>query len=212
MSGELVAAQARRIQELENRLCERTRVLTDAAGALAAEIRRRDEMQAALFQAQKLESLGHMVGGFAHDLRNVLSVMLLGFQTLARSSREADVQRWAEHGQRAGEQSVALIERMLGFMRPRAAKVDTVAPARWLGDQAELLRHAVGARIKCRLQTAPGAWTLLVDEHWLGSALLNLAINARDAMPDGGTLTVDIKRSVRSLSCFYERICLARSL
>jgi signal transduction histidine kinase/CheY-like chemotaxis protein len=190
LRGALVDAQARRIQELERRLAERSRVLTDAAEALAGEIRRREQAQAALFEAQKLESFGHLAGGLAHDLRNVLGTMGLGYQVLQHRTTDPGILRVAENGTRALKQADRLIEGLLNLMRRHDDQAELVHPAQWLPQMEDLLGYAAGRRVACRLRIGAGVWPVRVDEHRLGAALINLAVNARDAMPDGGELIV----------------------
>ena len=186
------AAQARRIRELEQQLAERNRLLHDASHRMSDEMARLDVTQAALFQAGKVESIGHMVAGLSHDLRNVIGMMTSSFQIIGRKSDIDVVQHWVKNGQLAGKQATALIENMLAFIRPGEVRLESFAPADWLAEHADLLKHAVGPGITCRLAHPDEAWLVQVDPHRMGAAVINLAINARDAMPQGGNLTVDI--------------------
>lgn len=182
----LAQAQARRIQELEQRLAERSRVLTDAAQALAGEIRRREQAQAVLFEAQKLETLGHLAGGLAHDLRNMMGVIALGYQILQQTTTEPGVLKVTDSGNRALNQAQRLIDSLLNLIRRREDRPQVIAPARWLAQQEDLLGYAVGYHATCRLQIAPDVWPVSVQEPRLGAALINLAVNARDALVEEG--------------------------
>jgi len=182
----LAQAQAQRIQELERRLAERSRVLTDAAQALATEIRRREQAQAVLFEAQKLETLGHLAGGLAHDLRNMMGVIALGYQILQQTTTDPGVLKVTDSGERALKQAQRLIDRLLNLIRRREDRPQVIAPAQWLTQQEGLLGYAVGYHATCRLQVAPEAWPISVQEPRLGAALINLAVNARDALVEGG--------------------------
>lgn len=189
-AARLVEAQARRIDELERRLAERTRSLDDATRLLAVEIRQREESQAALSKARRLEAVAHTVGGLAHDLRNALAIMVSGFNVLLRRSQDPAVRSVAEIGAQAAAQASSLIGSLLDFMRPRSPHTEALAVGDWLLRQEDLLRHAAGARIRCNIAADSGDWSVRVDPQRLGSAILNLLVNARQAMPEGGNLEV----------------------
>jgi signal transduction histidine kinase/CheY-like chemotaxis protein len=184
--GSLVDAQARRIRDLEQRLAERTRVLTDAAQALAAEIRRRESAQAALIEAQRLEAIGHMAGGMVHDLRNVLGVAGVGYEIFKLKTADQDLHRLADSGSRALGQANGLIESLLGLIRRQDDEAVRIEAGDWLAQMAILVGYAAGRHATCRVEAAPDAWAVRVVEHRLGAALMNLAANARDALPAGG--------------------------
>ena len=183
-------AQARRIQELERRLTERSRVLTDAAEALATEIRRREQAQSALFEAQKLQAIGHLAGGLAHDLRNVLGAIGIGYQILQHKTSDPGILKVADNGTRALHQANRLIESLLNLMRRRDNQAEAIDPAVWLPQMEDLLGYAAGRHVTCRVQTSSEVWPVQVEEHRLGAALINLVANARDAMPEGGEVVV----------------------
>ena len=184
-------AQARRIEELEHRLQERSRVLSAAAQALAGEIRRREESQAALVDAQSFGALGQLAGGLAHDLRNLLATASLGYELIRRKSEDPVLVHSAASGHQALKQANGLIEGLLGLVRQRNEEQrQLVAAADWLPAMADLLRYAAGPCIDCRLAVAADVWPLRVVEHGLSSALINLLLNAREAMPEGGEITL----------------------
>jgi len=161
----------------------------------------RERLEAQLNQAQRMESLGQLAGGVAHDFNNLLGVMLNYTSFVAEhidevAASSTDV-RWREVrrdiGQvlRAGQRATQLTHQLLAFgrrevVRPRVINVNTVVT-----EVEQMLRRALGEHIRMHLSLARGLWSVLADPGQLEQVLVNLAVNARDAMPDGGTLTID---------------------
>ncbi len=183
-------AAARSAAELASLVAERTRALTDAARELAAEIRQREEAQAALQQSRKLEALGQLTGGVAHDFNNVLSAIIGSYSLIRRRTKAPEILGIVGHGERAVERATKLIRQLMAFARKEDLCPAPLAPAEVLRGAKDLLNHAVGDHIRCVLDAPDGLWPVLADQHQLEIALLNLAVNARAAMPGGGTLTV----------------------
>jgi len=179
--------------ELEHRVGERTRALTEAGRELKAEMRRREEAQASLLQAQKLEALGQLTGGVAHDFNNVLAAILGSFELLSARITDERLRRFVTIGERAARRAEALVRRLLAFARREQLTPVTIEPASLLRENASLIRHAAGSRVDYSLDVAPETWPVLADVHQLEVALLNLTVNARDAMPDGGQLTISAR-------------------
>jgi signal transduction histidine kinase len=152
------------------------------------------EAEEQLRQSQKMEAVGQLTGGIAHDFNNLLtgitgSLQLL--ETRLAQGRLADVSRYVVAAQGAARRAAALTHRLLAFSRrqtlsPRATDVN-----RLVAEMEDLIRRTVGPAIGVEVVGAAGLWTTLVDPHQLENALLNLCINARDAMPDGGRLTIE---------------------
>jgi PAS domain S-box-containing protein len=167
-------------EELERRVEERTAELSLA--------------QDALRQAQKMEAVGQLTGGLAHDFNNLLmgiSGSLELLQARLRQGRLDTLPRYIEAAQVAVARAAALTQRLLAFSRrqtldPRPAELNRV-----VFDMEELIRRTVGPDIEMDVVAAPDLWRTLVDGHQFENALLNLCINARDAMPDGGLLTIE---------------------
>nr|WP_158258208.1 PAS domain-containing protein [Rhodopila globiformis] len=183
-------AALQRAAGLELRVVERSRALAEAADALAAEMRRRQDMQAALLQSQKLEALGQLTAGVAHDFNNVLSAILGSFDLIALRNTNPQVDEFVVHGRHAAHRAAAMIRQLLGFSRQEAQRLAVVDLAETLPETGQFIGHAIGAVISRTLDVAADVWPVLADAHQLEVALLNLAINARDAMPNGGTLTL----------------------
>ncbi len=157
-----------------------------------AEALRRSED--ALRQSQKMEAVGQLTGGLAHDFNNLLtgitgSLDLL--RTRVAQGRMADVERYVRAAQGAAARAAALTHRLLAFSRQQTLDPKPTAVNRLVAGMEDLIRRTVGPAITVEVVGAVGLWATLVDPNQLENALLNLCINARDAMPDGGRLTIE---------------------
>ncbi|MBI0536319.1 PAS domain S-box protein [Roseomonas sp. KE2513] len=187
---------ARANTELERSVAERTRALKEAAEELIAEMRRREVAQAALLQAQKLEVLGQLTGSVAHDFNNVLAAVMGSLQLIARrAGGNQQILNLARGGEQAAERAAALIRQLMAFARREEPTPVVISPAKVLEDVDQMLRRSVGMGVTLALRAAPDAWPVLADPHRLEVALLNLAVNARDAMQGAGTLRVEVRNS-----------------
>ena len=147
-----------------------------------------------LRQSQKMEAVGQLTGGLAHDFNNLLagisgSLEMLG--TRVRQGRTRELDRYVVAAQGAAKRAAALTHRLLAFSRRQTLDPRPTDVNRLVQDMADLIRRTVGPAITLEVVGTVGLWTALVDPNQLENALLNLAINARDAMPDGGRLTVE---------------------
>jgi signal transduction histidine kinase len=161
--------------------------------ALATEMEERGKAEAQLHQAQKMEALGQLTGGVAHDFNNMLAVIVGNLDILVRrlGSQDARVRAMAENALAAAHRAAALTRRLLAFSRQQPLDPRTTDVNRCVSETTELLRRSLGERIAVETVLAGGLWPAFVDRPQLESALLNLAVNARDAMPEGGRLTVE---------------------
>ena len=148
-------------------------------------------------QAQRLESVGRLAGGVAHDFNNLLTIILGNLDRLtdrldARNggSHDADAHRLATAACRAAERGALLTRRLLAFSRRQPLEPIPVDPNKLVASMSELLRRTLGEGIAIETILAGGIWRTLADPNQLENAILNLAVNARDAMPGGGDLTV----------------------
>jgi len=148
----------------------------------------------ALRQAQKMEAFGQLTGGIAHDFNNLLTG-ILGSLALVRRRLEAnhthDVPRLLDAATTSAQRATALTHRLLAFARRQSLDIRPNDVNRLVASMEDLLNRTLGERVELRCMLADRAWPALTDANQLESALLNLAINARDAMPQGGRLTVE---------------------
>jgi signal transduction histidine kinase len=183
--------QATRVaKDLDLRVKERTRALTEAAVELRTEMRRREEAQSALLQTQKLEALGQLTSGVAHDFNNVLAVITGSFRLIENRVTEPRVLELIQRGDRAAERGAALVRQLVAFARREDLKPEEVNLQALLTEVEDMVHHTIGRHLAVSTQVAPDTWPVLADRHQLEVALINLAVNARDAMPRGGSLLI----------------------
>ena len=154
----------------------------------------REEAETALRQAQKMEAVGQLTGGLAHDFNNLLAGISGAFEMIGvrlAQGRTADIEKYLAAGQGATRRAAALTHRLLAFSRRQTLSPKPTVINRLLGDFSELVRRTVGPQIDVQTIAASGLWPALVDANQLENALLNLCINARDAMPSGGNITIE---------------------
>ena len=152
------------------------------------------QAEEALRQSQKMEAVGQLTGGLAHDFNNLLtgiSGSLELLQTRLSQGRVNELDRYITAAEGAARRAASLTHRLLAFSRRQTLDPKPTNINRLVGDIEELIRRTVGPRIQVEVVGAAGLWTALVDPNQLENALLNLCINARDAMPDGGRLTIE---------------------
>ncbi len=150
--------------------------------------------QEALRQAQKMEAVGQLTGGLAHDFNNLLagiSGSLELLQTRLRQGRFNEVDRYIDAAQSASKRAAALTHRLLAFSRRQTLDPKPTNVNRLVSGMEDLIRRTVGPSIQIEFVGASGLWLALVDPPQLENALLNLSINARDAMPHGGRITIE---------------------
>ncbi|MGG5822319.1 sensor histidine kinase [Falsiroseomonas sp. HW251] len=188
------AAQRRaeaKTADLALSLGERTRALADAGAALQSETEQRREAQGHLTQLQKLEALGQMTSSVAHDFNNVLAAITACFRLIERRAGPNEAVRdVVRQGDRAAGRAAALVRQLLAFARQEGLRPEVVDLGALLPEAGEMIRHTAGRRLTVSVEVPAGLWPVLTDPHQLEVALLNLAVNARDAMPQGGELHV----------------------
>ena len=182
--------------------------ITDEAGELVgfAKVTRdvterkqaQDELQRVqqqLAASQKLEAVGQLSGGIAHDFNNLLMIVLGNLETAERNSRSlvnsVNLQRALANAKRGAERAAALTSRLLAFSRRQALDPQPINLNNFLNGLQEFLQRTLGERIEVQTVGSAGLWSIEADTNHLESAIINLGINARDAMPDGGKLTVE---------------------
>ena len=147
-----------------------------------------------LFQAQKMEAVGQLTGGLAHDFNNLLTGISGSLELLKMrmtQGRIGDLERYVSAAQGATSRAAALTHRLLAFARRQTLDPRLIAPNKLITEMEEMIRRTVGPEIKLELALASRLWPTLCDPNQLENAILNLCINARDAMPNGGRLTIE---------------------
>jgi signal transduction histidine kinase len=152
---------------------------------LMRQVRQRRELQERLAHARGLEDLGRMTGGIAHDFNNVLNVIATNLETIRRRAATERLPVSVDPAMRAVEQGTKLVSQLLAFARRQELTVRPLDTNRVVQALMPMLTQATGPRVVIRTDLADGVWACLADEAQLNSALLNLVVNARDAMPDG---------------------------
>ena len=171
----------------------RTRREALAYSRLRQEVTRRERTELALQQAQKMEAVGRLTGGIAHDFNNLLTAILGNVDLALRRSSDNDerLKRSLNAARQASERAASLVQRLLAFSRQHPLEVRAVDANKLVQGMSELLRRTIGETITVESVLAGGLWKTAVDPNQLENALLNLAVNARDAMPSGGRLTIE---------------------
>jgi PAS domain S-box-containing protein len=148
--------------------------------------------EAQLRQAQKMEAVGQLTGGIAHDFNNMLAVVIgsLGLLKRRLAKGDKDVSRLADSALDSATRAASLTHRLLAFSRQQPLKPEAIEANRLVSGMSELLARTLGETIRVETALDSGLWSAQADPHQLESALLNLAVNARDAMPTGGLLTI----------------------
>jgi signal transduction histidine kinase len=176
-------ALARGTEQLEQLVSERT-------ASLQREMLEREKAEAALAQAQKMEAVGQLTGGVAHDFNNLLTAVLGSLQMIGKRTDDPQIRRFADNAQRAAERGARLTQQLLAFSRRQRLTPEPVDLHRLIAGVSDLLVRAVGATVTLETQLAEILPPAFVDPTQMELVLLNLAINARDAMPEGGVLTI----------------------
>ena len=152
------------------------------------------ETQDQLRQSQKMEALGQLTGGIAHDFNNLLTVVVGGLDLIAKQVQDERLLRFATNALSAAERGARLTSQLLAFSRVQRLEVRATYVAPLIEEMRPLLRNVLGPGIEKKFDLDPHLTPVLADPTQLEVAVLNLAINARDAMPDGGTLTISTQR------------------
>jgi signal transduction histidine kinase/DNA-binding response OmpR family regulator len=161
------------------------------------EVAKRELAQAQLIQAQRLEAIGKLTGGVAHDFNNLLQVISANLELLRPLVETADAKAKTRHDA-AGEavrRGALLTRQLLAFARKQALEPRVLNLGRLVRETAELLRRTLGERIEVEAVVNGGLWNTFADPGQLENALINLAVNARDAMADGGRLTLEVSNA-----------------
>jgi two-component system NtrC family sensor kinase len=159
--------------------------------AVYTEAARRQALEASLRQSQKMEAVGQLTGGVAHDFNNLLMIILGNLQMALRQAAEPKLQRLLSNAHQGAERAASLTKRLLAFSRSQPLEPKPIDANRLIVGMSDLLDRTLGETIAVETVQSAGLWQAEADTAELESALLNLAINARDAMPGGGKLTIE---------------------
>jgi signal transduction histidine kinase/ActR/RegA family two-component response regulator len=185
-------SEAERSLLLEQAVADRTRELSNANLALKAEAVERHAAEAQLRQVQKMEAVGQLTGGIAHDFNNMLAVVVGGIDLARRrlNGPRSDVMIHLTNAMEGATRAAALTRRLLSFARSEPLLPERVDSAALVGGMSELMDRTLGERIEVRTVLDAAAWPVFVDPHQLENAILNLAVNGRDAMDGEGQLVI----------------------
>lgn len=178
---------------LEVKVSERTIELNSAVETLQREVAEREAAEAQVRQMQKIESIGQLTGGIAHDFNNMLAVVMGSLDIAKRRLRNDPDRALAsiEHAEEGAKRAALLTARLLAFSRQQPLAPEAVDANALVGGMSELLRQTIGEQIEIETVLAGGLWRSYIDAPQLENAIVNLCVNARDAMPDGGKLTIE---------------------
>lgn len=186
----LLEAREQTAQGLEKLVVERTRELKEANEQLRLEMNERTRVEETLRQAQKIEAIGQLTGGVAHDFNNLLMVISGGLDMLDRQTDPIRRQRLVDGMIQAAQRGASLTRQLLAFSRRQKLRPEPVDVAAQIGGMRELLDRSLRGDVHVEFDFPDSLWPVEVDPGELELVILNLAVNARDAMPNGGTIVV----------------------
>jgi len=175
---------------LESRISVRTHDLARANDNLMKEVRARERTQSALVQSQKMESIGQLTGGLAHDFNNLLNIIMGSIELIDRTTDDARIHRLAGNARQAVSRGARLTSQLLAFARSQTMDLRVTDVNDLLSGMHDLLGLSLGATVSVVTHLDPDIPAAIADANQLELAVLNLGINARDAMPGGGTVTL----------------------
>ncbi len=182
-------------ERLERHVRERTAQLQHAHDELLSQIAERERSEEQLRHMQKLESIGELTGGVAHDFNNLLTAVIGNLELLRkRLPQDPAIDRLVDGALQGAQRGAALTQRLLAFARRQSLEPRPVDPAALVRGMSNLLRRSIGHTVEMELDLPDALPAVQVDANQIELALLNLAINARDAMPDGGRIAIRLHR------------------
>jgi signal transduction histidine kinase/CheY-like chemotaxis protein len=184
--------ETERAEVLELAVRDRTQELWEANQALKAEAAEREAAEAQLRQVQKMEAVGQLTGGIAHDFNNMLAVVVGGIDLALRrlNGPRREVSLHLNNAMEGATRAAALTRRLLSFARSEPLMPESVDSRELIGGMSDLLDRTLGERIKVEIDLAADSWPTYVDPHQLENAIVNLAVNARDAMEGEGVMRI----------------------
>jgi signal transduction histidine kinase/CheY-like chemotaxis protein len=176
--------------QMENLVRERTGQLEQANEQLRQQITERRQAEAALQQAQKMEVIGQMTGGVAHDFNNLLTAVLGNLELAMRRGTDAGIRRYLEGATHAAQRGAKITSQLLAFSRTQRLQTEPIDLNSIVTRMSDLLFRTIGATVRIETILENDLWLATADPSQIESVVLNLAVNARDAMPNGGQLTI----------------------
>jgi signal transduction histidine kinase/ActR/RegA family two-component response regulator len=174
--------------ELELKVAERTQSLQE-------EMKRREETETTLRQVQKIETIGQLTGGIAHDFNNMLTIVMGNLDTVQRRMAKlkdaTELKQPVANALKGAKSAADMTQRLLAFSRQQALQPKPISINALVSDVSNLLTRTVGENTKLETVLAAGLWQTFADANQLENALINLVVNARDAMPEGGKLSIE---------------------
>ncbi|MEP9376476.1 response regulator [Aquabacter sp. CN5-332] len=191
VSAREALAQSR--EALELLIAQRTAELVDTNARLKAEVKERIKAEEQLRQAQKMEAVGQLTGGVAHDFNNLLTVIIGNLEAAERRipATDTEIRTFLDYSRQGALRAAILTSRLLAFSRRQPLDPKPTDVNRLVTGMSELLRRTLGERVLVETVLAGGLWPAEIDPNQLENAILNLAVNARDAVPQGGKLTIE---------------------
>ncbi|MFV3130849.1 response regulator [Niveispirillum sp. KHB5.9] len=180
-------------EELERQVAVRTAELVAANAKLRAEVAEREQAEEALRHAQKMDALGQLTGGIAHDFNNLLTAITGNLELLLsrlETGHREGLRSYAANAKAGATRAAALTQRLLAFARRQPLRPEATHPDALVRGMEDLLRRTVGEQVTIEVQSPPDIWPAWCDANQLEIALLNLVVNARDAMPHGGRIRI----------------------
>lgn len=197
----LLWQQVRAAERVEQQVRRRTAELQATNTRLRDEVSAREKAESTVRQMQRVESVGQLTGGIAHDFNNMLAIIIGNLEmALRRLDKPEALQRFVEQAKGGADRAAELTQRLLAFSRQQPLSPTRVDANALIADMSTLLERTIGKQVEIRTEFADDLWPTLVDRGQLENALLNLAINARDAMADGDTLTITTSNEMRGIA------------
>ena len=192
--GHLIA-QEQAAEHLETLVHDRTRQLLETNKQLSAEMAERKQAETALQQAQKMEAVGQMTGGIAHDFNNLLTAVVGNLDLAIRRVQDEKIARWLSGALQAAQRGAKLTAQLLAFARKQHMQAEPTDLNALVSGMGDLLVRSIGAPVRIETSLQHGLWPAMVDAGQVELIILNLALNARDAMPEGGLLRIATRNS-----------------